>query len=166
MTPLSSSSTLALLACLFFAGGTGCAGQTPPNLSGLWRLDPGASRLIGGAMGEITWAIDHREPHIAVVVTVTGTEEAVSFAFRCVTNGSPCDNELPSIRETRRSTAVWEGPVLVMRTTVEGPNGPFEALDRLYGSEGGQTLVFERQVRDDSEERQVKQVFRLVGPLR
>ena len=166
MTRLLSSSALALLAFLFFAGGTGCAAQTPPNLSGLWRLDPGASRLIGGPMGEITWAIEHREPHIAVVVTVTGTEEAASFAFRCVTDGSPCENKLPSIRENRRSTAVWEGPVLVMRTTVEGPNGPFAAVDRLYGAEGGRTLVFERQVRDDGGERQVKQVFHLVGPVR
>lgn len=141
-------------------GITSAAAQPRPNFSGLWKLHPAASHMIGGPMGEISWTIDHREPTIAISVNVSNPQGAREFAFKCTTNGKECVNVLRDPDEVRRTTAAWERNVLVMRTKAEGPDGRFEALDRMYISDDGQSLMFDRTVTDSRGERLSKQVFR------
>lgn len=134
------------------------AAQSHPNLSGVWRLDPSESRMIGGPLGEITWQINHYESNIAVTINVSSPQDSHEFAFTCTTDGKQCVNKL--LNEVRRSTATWEGNVLVMKTKAETPDGGFEAVDRISAADNGQTLVFERTVKDARGERAIKQVFR------
>src|SRR5688500_19603537 len=120
------------------------AAQTRPNFSGVWRLDPASSRLIGAAARDSgappaenwswTWRIDHREPTIRVAVNITNPRGTRDFLFTCTTDGRECVNELPSLNEVRRSTASWNGNVLVMRTKGETHHGGFEAVDRISTS--------------------------------
>jgi hypothetical protein len=146
--------------------------QVRPNLSGIWRLDAGESRMVGAGgqvrapqLGErqITWQIDHRDPHIGVVVTVRDPEESHEFSFSCVTNGQVCTNELPQLREIRRITLTWDGDTLVMSQEAQTAHGNFAANDRVFLSAAGQTLVFQRVVTDARGERAIRQVFRKVA---
>jgi hypothetical protein len=142
--------------------------QERPDFTGVWRLDPAASRMIGagGRVGpgpdvrRISWVIDHRDPRIAVTVNVRDPGASREFSFACTTDGKECVNELRDLNEVRRTTAVWVGDTLQMRTNAQTPHGDFEAVDRLRIADDGQTLIFDRTVRDRSGERIVKQVFR------
>jgi ketosteroid isomerase-like protein len=145
------------------------AAQARPDLSGVWRLVPEESRMIGGGgppsdAYQLTWLVDHRDPDISVVVNVRDGDGSVEFAFRCTTDGRECVSELPSIQETRRMSAVWEADVLVMTQRATSPRGGFDASDRVFLESGGERLVFERVVTDQRGERPVRQVFQKLGP--
>lgn len=157
---------------LSLASLTTSAAQPRPDFSGVWKLDPARSRLIGGAARDSaaapaenwswTWRIDHREPTISVAVNITNPRGTRDFSFTCTTDGKECVNDLPSLNEVRRSTASWDGNVLVMKTKAETNHGAFEAADRISTSDNGRTLLFERVVTDARGQRTSTQVFRKV----
>ena len=143
--------------------------QGRPDFSGIWRLVPGESRMIGSGSAppddhHLTWLIDHREPDIEVVVTVRNADGSRELPFRCTTDGRECVNELSALNEVRRMSATWEGSALVMSQRAVTPHGGFEARDRVSLSEDGQQLVFERVVTNDRGARPVRMVFRRLGP--
>jgi ketosteroid isomerase-like protein len=157
---------------LTLASVTTILAQARPNFSGVWKLDPRRSELIGAAARDSgappaenwswTWRIDHREPTISVAVNITNPRGTRDFSFTCTTDGTECVNELPSLNEVRRSTASWNGNVLVMKTKAETHHGAFEAEDRISTSDNGRTLRFERVVTDTRGQRTSTQVFRKV----
>lgn len=162
---------VAALGCLLFSslGLAPLSAQARPDFSGAWRLDAAESRMIGGAGGQsdehqLTWLVDHRDPEISVVVRLRDGRGTHEFSFRCTTDGRECVNELESLGEVRRMSAVWDGDVLVMSQWASTPHGDFEARDRLSLEDAGQRLVFERVVTNASGDRPVRQVFRRVGP--
>jgi len=143
--------------------------QTRPDFSGVWRLLPAESQMVGGGSPpsedyQLTWLVDHRDPEISVVVNVRDGQGTQEYSFRCTIDGTACVNELPRLGETRRLVAVWEGAVLVMSQRATGPRGDFEARDRLSLAAGGERLIFERVIANDRGERTVRQVFRKLGP--
>lgn len=171
MNPVRAAIVLALGTLPLGAGAA--AAQDRPNFSGVWRLVPEESRMIGAGgrsapaqLGDrqITWLVLHREPEIAVVVNVRDPDASREFSFRCTTDGRTCVNELPELNEVRRMSAGWQGGVLVMTQRAETPHGSFDAEDRLTLADDGQRLVFERTVRNQRGERPVRQVFRKLGP--
>jgi len=152
---------------------TSVAAQERPNFTDIWRLDPDRSRMVGagGRVGpgpqerQIFWIIAHGEPRINVTVNVRDPDATREFSFACTTNGSECINELRDLNEVRRIRASWVGDTLQMRQTAHTPRDNFEATDRLYLTDGGQELVFDRLIRDGRGERVVKQVFRKQQPF-
>ena len=148
--------------------------QDRPDFSGTWSLNTAESRMIGpggqagpAQLGErrIAWRVEHRDPDIAVTITVQDPDQLHEFSFRCTTDGRTCVNELPELREVREMSARWSGAVLLMTQKARTPHGPFEAEDRLSLSDSGRTLVFDRIVRDQRGQRSVRQVFRKVGSI-
>ncbi len=165
---MNCARTIMVLSCLTL-GAIPLTAQTRPDFSGIWRLDANESQMIGGGGApsdehQITWLVNHREPEIAVVVNVRDHRGSHEFAFRCTTNGRECLNELASLGEVRRMSAVWDGDVLVMFQRASTPHGDFEARDRLFLSDSGQRLIFERIVSNDRGDRSVRQLFRKLGP--
>lgn len=165
--PMNKIRLLVASSCVALAAAP-IGGQERPNFSGVWRLIPAESEMIGGGGPpsddhQITWLVDHRDPDISVVVNVRDPEGSREYSFRCTTDGRECVNELPALMEVRRLTAVWNGPLLVMSQHARTPHGDFEARDRLMLQDGGERLVFERVVINDRGERTVRQVFRKLG---
>lgn len=164
----SLTTLAASLGCMIIAAAP-LHGLERPDFSGVWRLVPEESQMIGGGSPpssehHITWLIDHRDPEITVVVNVRDPQGSREYAFRCTTNGSECVNELESLREVRRMTAIWEGSVLVMSQRATTPQGDFDARDRLSLFDSGERLIFERVVTNERGDRRVRQVFRKLGP--
>ncbi|HUF04648.1 MAG TPA: nuclear transport factor 2 family protein [Aridibacter sp.] len=143
--------------------------QARPDFSGVWRLIPAESQMIGGG-GEpdnayqLTWLVKHREPEMAVAVNVRNAQGSAEFSFRCTTDGVECVNELTSLREVRRMTAAWDGDTLVMSQRASTPHGGFDARDRLLLTAAGERLVFQRVVTNEQGDRSVRMVFRKLGP--
>ena len=163
-------STIAVLSLLVVVAGP-LSAQARPDFSGVWRLDVGESRMIGGGGPtsdeyQLTWLVNHRDPEISVVVNVRDSQGSHEFSFRCTTDGRECVNELASLREVRRMSAAWEGNVLVMSQRANTPHGNLEARDRLSLTDAGERLVFERVVTNEHGDRSVRQVFRKLGPTR
>lgn len=157
-----------VLTCAFGAA-TPASGQARPDFSGVWRLVPNESQMIGGGTSsssehQITWLVNHRDPEISVVVNVRDTQGSHEFSFSCTTDGRKCVNELPQLSEVRRMSAIWVGEVLVMSQRASTPHGDFTAKDRLSLTDSGERLLFERTVIDERGERPVRQVFRKLGP--
>jgi hypothetical protein len=82
------------------------------------------------------------------------------WSFACTTDGQECVNELRDLNEVRRTVARWVGDTLQMTTRAQTPHGDFRGTDRLWATDAGRTLVFDRIVRDNRGERVIKQVFR------
>lgn len=160
--------SMVVLSSLAFAAAP-VGAQERPDFSGIWRLNPAESQLIGGGEAPsedhlVTWLVNHRDPEIAVVVNVRDSEGSQEYSFRCTTDGRECVNELPALREVRRMTAVWKRDVLVMAQRSTTPHGDFEARDRLALADSGEQLVFDRIVTNERGKRPVRQVFRKLGP--
>lgn len=145
------------------------AAQSRPDFSGIWRLDPAQSRMIGAghdaaADHQLTWLVNHQDPAISVVVNVRDARGSAEYSFRCTTDGQECVNELPTLQEVRYMTAQWKGDVLRMSQRATTRTGSFTADDRLSLSADGEQLVFERVVSNAQGDRHVRQVFRKLGP--
>jgi ketosteroid isomerase-like protein len=161
------SATAALTLLLLAPAALGAQGR--PDFSGVWRLDVAQSRMIGGGGPpsddwQMTWLVNHRDPEIAVVVMVRNADGSQEFSFRCTTDGEACVNELTSLGEMRRMTAVWEGDTLVMTQRANTPHGKFDASDRLSLHAGGERLVFDRIVTNQQGDRPVRMIFQKLGP--
>lgn len=154
---------------LFLIATDPLSAQDRPDFSGVWRLIPTESQMIGGGGPpdneyQLTWLVNHREPEIAVAVNVRNAQGSAEFSFRCTTDGKECVNELASLREVRRMTAAWDGDALVMSQRANTPHGGFDARDRLLLMAAGERLVFERVVTNQQGDRSVRMVFRKLGP--
>lgn len=166
-------SRVAMVTALVLVNTPGANAQAPPNFTGVWKLDPVESRMVGagGRVGpgpderQISWIIAHSEPRITVTVNVRDPDASREFSFACTTDGRECLIELPELNEIRRMTAIWRGDTLHMTTKAQTPYGHFAAADRLHLTDGGAVLVFDRTLRDVRGERVVKQVFRKQQPL-
>jgi len=154
---------------LFLVAAMPLSAQSRPDFSGVWRLIPAESHMIGGggppdSEYQLTWLVNHREPEMAVAVNVRNAQGSAEFSFRCTTDGTECVNELTSLREVRRMTAVWDGHTLVMSQRANTPHGDFDARDQLSLTAAGERLVFERVVTNQQGARSVKMVFQKLGP--
>src|SRR5688500_12851162 len=105
MTRIILFAAIALLALQ-----TPASAQQRPNFTGVWRLDPSQSRMVGagGRVGpgpevrQISWIVAHGEPRINVTVNVRDPDSTREFSFACTTDGSECSNELRDLNEVRR----------------------------------------------------------------
>ena len=115
--------------------------QSVPNLSGTWVLVPEKSEF--GAMpapAGRTDVITHQEPKLTIKRTVGGATFDLVYAI----DGKPWKNSIPQGEVT--STLAWDGPVLVMTSSLPMQGNELLINDRLSLSADGKTLTQARKL--------------------
>lgn len=137
---MSRTRALVLIAGIAGAAAGSARAQSVPNLSGTWVLDQSKSDFGPAPAMARTEVIDHQEPKLVIKRTIDGTEATLTYAV----DGKPYPNTIGGTNAT--STLAWDGPVLVMTTEVESPNGPATIVDRFSLSADGKTLTIDRSI--------------------
>jgi hypothetical protein len=144
----------ALIACLLFASPAAAAEQ--PNFSGDWKMD-GAKSTFGPlpAPTSITRKITHAEPSLTIVEDQTSDMGVQNTTRKYTTDGKEMTFESQGAHVT--SSAVWDGSVLVVVSTVAEIGVQF--TDRMSLSEDGKTLISSVHITSAQGDLDLKVVF-------
>lgn len=114
---------------------------THPNFSGRWRMVKDKSDFARAAMPDmIVRAVEQRgiTMNVHTVQTTGTTTKSADVSY--FIDGSPATNIINNHEAT--SKTFWDGPALVVRTTLKLSNGDEEVIeDRWELSDDGQTLT-------------------------
>ena len=144
----------ALIACLLFASPAAAAEQ--PNFSGDWKMN-GAKSTFGPvpAPTSITRKITHAEPSLTIVEDQTSDMGVQNTTRKYTTDGKEMTFESQGAHVT--SSAVWDGSVLVVVSTVAEIGVQF--TDRMSLSEDGKTLISSVRITSAQGDLDLKVVF-------
>jgi hypothetical protein len=113
------------------------AAQSPDktDFSGRWRMVKEKSEFSGFKTPDIvTRVVDQHTPVMNVhTVQTTGTKTAISDVAYS-TDGTPTDNVING--RDAQSKAFWDGPVLVIRTTMKNAKGDNELIEDRWALSG------------------------------
>ena len=110
--------------------------QSPPNLSGIWRLNPQASHFSGSPPAEMWVRVEQNGPNITI--TIRGEEETVEK----LRIGSD-DNQGQIHGAPMKSAARWDGSTLAIDSVATFGADELRMSDRWTLSPDGQTLTFQ-----------------------
>jgi hypothetical protein len=119
-----------------------------PNLSGHWTLNREASALspvVAPVVESGFVHVDHRDPQIAVHLSITMSGTPHEFRFERVTDGSELTWESPGGAGVSR--AHWDGDVLVFSDTTPTPNGAMTIVFRYELHDEGRRLRAAEELR-------------------
>ena len=116
------------------------AAQKTPNLSGTWvmALDKSSFGPMPGPQSR-TDVVEHKGTSITVKRTVVGPNGETTATIVYGIDGKPYTNHIGEIEAT--SVLRWDGPVLVVESTLNTPQGEVKAVDRFTLSADGKTLT-------------------------
>jgi hypothetical protein len=128
-----------------------CCAQIPDktDFSGRWRMVKEKSEFSGFKTPDIvTRVVDQHTPVMNVhTVQTTGTKTSISDVAYS-TDGTPTDNVING--RNAQSKAFWDGPVLVIRTTMKNAKGDNELIeDRWALSDDKHTLTTTSHIETD-----------------
>lgn len=144
----------ALIACLLFASPAAAAEQ--PNFSGDWKMNA-AKSTFGPlpAPTSITRKITHAEPSLTIVEDQTSDMGVQNTTRKYTTDGKEMTFESQGAHVT--SSAVWDGSVLVVVSTVAEIGVQF--TDRMSLSEDAKTLISSIRITSAQGDLDLKVVF-------
>jgi len=153
---------LAILSLAFGATAASSAlAQKAPNFSGTWVMVLGKSDFGGmpGAPESRTDKIEHKETSIVIHRTQSpgpmGGKLEATLTYGI--DGKPYKNTIGENDVT--STLSWDGPVLVVESTVTTQQGPAQVTYRWSLSADGKTLTQERKFSMGNQKAAQKIVF-------
>ncbi len=113
---------------------------TRPDFTGEWRFNPEKSRLQIAAPTDSRFAIEHREPafHLTRTLVFGDKENTISLDF--TTDGVETTKDLGGDMQAR-IRAYWDGPVLVVDSTVIAHGTTGSNLVRYALEDQGRTFV-------------------------
>jgi hypothetical protein len=120
-----------------------------PNFSGRWRMVRDRSEFHGFPMPDmVVRVVDHHDPilNLHTVQTANGKTSMADVSY--MTDGSSATNTIRG--RDAQSKAFWDGPDLVIRTTMKTAKGDNEVIeDRWQLSADGATLTTISHVETD-----------------
>jgi hypothetical protein len=128
----------ALCVVVTFVAVAFAAAADKPNFSGEWKMNAAKSNFSGlPAPSSIVRKVTHTEPALAIVEEQQGDMGTQNTTRKYTTDGQPASFEANGAQVV--GSAVWEGSVLVVSSTVEGIGVKF--VDRMSLSEDGRTMT-------------------------
>jgi len=149
------------IALLFVTAGLLAAGPAQAqstNFSGDWKMNAAASSF--GAMpapSSLTETIVHAEPSVKVAISQTGDFGSLDADFAFTTDGTECVNTIGGLEV--KSTVAWDGPVLVVNSTMDIQGSPVTMSDRWSLSPDGTQMIIDRHVSSSMGPGEAKIVF-------
>jgi hypothetical protein len=130
-----------VVALVLAAAGTTSAQAT--NFSGDWKLNVASSEFGGmPAPSSMTQKVTHAEPSLKVVSSQVSDFGAIDSDFTFTTDGTECVNKVMDF--TLKSTLKWEGPVLVINSTMDFQGSPATMVDKWALSADGTQIIVSR----------------------
>jgi hypothetical protein len=117
-----------------------------PDLSGSWVLQVDKSDF--GPMPAITSRTDvitHKEPSLTIKRSIVSANGSASSDLAYSVDGKPWKNTTSDGSEIT-STLKWDGPVLVVTSVLNTPNGEATITDRFSLSPDGKTMTQDRMI--------------------
>ena len=128
----------ALCVLVMFAAIGAAAAADKPNFSGEWKMNAAKSNFSGlPAPSSIVRKVTHTEPSMVIVEEQQSDMGPQNTTRKYTTDGRPSSFEANGAEVV--GTAVWEGNVLVVNSSVEGVGVKF--VDRMSLSEDGRTMT-------------------------
>ena len=133
---------LAAVIGLVFAG---AAGAQTTNFSGDWKMDAAASNFGGmPAPSSLTQKITHEEPTVKIVSAQVSDFGDMNADFTFTTDGTECVNKVADF--VVKSTLKWDGPVLVVDSTMDIQGNAMTMTDRWSLAADGRQMIVDRHV--------------------
>jgi hypothetical protein len=146
-----------VLALLVLSAGL-AFGQAKPNFSGEWTLVPAKSDFgMMPAPSSGTQKITHNEPELKVVNTQTGDQGTMTMESSYTTDGKECVNS-GRFGEVK-SKLKWDGPALVIDSTMDFQGSPVNITNRWALSDDGKALTVNMHFASGMGEGDAKMVY-------
>ena len=127
----------------FFIFTVAFAADSKPNLTGTCKMSLGKSDLGSTGIKSRIDKIEHQEPQLKISTTQDDENAENTVAREYVTDGREMTHTV--LGGKRKSSAHWEGDVLVIETKVNVPNGGYTIRDRWVVADDRRTIRIERQ---------------------
>lgn len=136
-------SRIAALVVAVALAAAGTASAQVPNFSGDWTLNVSASDFGGmPAPSKLTQKVTHAEPSLKILSNQVSDFGTFDSDFTFTTDGTECVNKVMDF--TLKSTLKWEGPVLVVSSTMDFQGSPATMVDKWSLSPDGKQLIVNR----------------------
>jgi hypothetical protein len=117
----------------------------PANFSGDWKLNIERSNFGGmPAPSSASQKVTHEEQSLKIVSQQSGSFGDMSTDLAFTTDGKECENKVMDM--VIKSTLKWDGPVLVVDSTMDLQGTPMTMTDRWSLSPDGRELIVDRHV--------------------
>ncbi len=149
--------SLRIAALLLVVAASSARGQPRPDFSGTWTID--SARTQWGMSPPVlrTDRIEQTSTQLKVTRELAGPAGATSVLLTYGFDGADYKNTFGPIQLTSRLQ--WEGPVLVITSDQETPQGALKSVDRYSLSEEGRVLTVRRAISFGDTEDAVTLVF-------
>ena len=126
--------TFSLLAVVFIAFSSLILGDSEPNLTGVWIMDP--------QLGKETMKIDHKEPTLHIIHDVDDQNGKRTIDFTVKTDGKEYKHKIQDLPAV--FIAKWEGNILMLESKRERSFGSVHIRRWMTLSTGGKTITHKR----------------------
>ncbi len=116
-----------------------------PNLAGTWKMNPAKSDLGSNAINGRVDTIEHKEPQLKITTTQDDENGKNTVVREYVTDGRQMTHTI--LGGERKSSARWDGNVLVIETKVT--NGGYTIRDRWTLADDHKSIRIDREFSND-----------------
>ena len=136
-------SAFCVAASFFFL--TDSVAADKPNLTGAWKLNPAKSDLGSNAIKSRVDNIEHQEPQLKITTTQDDENGKNTVVREYITDGRQMTHTI--LGGERRSSAHWDGNVLVIETKVTA--GDYTIRDRWVLADDHRSIRIDREFSND-----------------
>jgi hypothetical protein len=132
------------VAASFFCLTVAVAADSKPSLTGTWKMNLAKSDLGSIGIKSRIDKIDHQEPQLKITTTQDDDNGENTVVREYVTDGRQMSHTI--LGSDRKSSARWDGNVLVIETKV---NGEYTIRDRWVLADDHQSIRIDREFSGD-----------------
>jgi hypothetical protein len=134
--------TALCIAVSFFFLTAGVIAADKTNLTGTWKMNPAKSALGSNAIKSRVDTIEHKDPQLKITTTQDDENGTNTVVRDYVTDGREMTHTI--LGGERKSSAHWDGNVLVIETKVM--NGNYTIHDRWAVAEDHKGIRIDREL--------------------